>query len=170
MKKTKKIVICAVLSALGFGLIALFSFFETLNISVAFIVSILIWFICVELDFKWAIMTYIVVSVLCVLLLGFSNFASFCFIFYIGHYPILKVLLDKLPKAISIILKIVITNALLVSSYFLFKQIIITEPVTPVILIVLLVGANLVYIIGDRFYDVIKLLYLKKFRRHVSGK
>ena len=69
MKKTKKMTICALMSALGVVILYLASLFSTIDLSVsllaAFIVLIVLW----ELGLRAALSVYAVTSIISILLL-----------------------------------------------------------------------------------------------------
>ena len=168
MRPTKKLVLCGIFSSIGFGLIALGSLLETLNLAIAYIVSLIVLFIITELDWKYALGTYLVISTLLILILGFFNFASFSFVFYIGHMPIARYFFDKLPKLWSWVCKIVYGNILLLSSYFAFKNLLFTEAYTLPLLIAMFVLANLVYILGFLLYNSLVRIYTRRFREKIK--
>ena len=168
MRTTKKIVLSAILSALCVAIIVIFSLLDMLNFSIAYICSIIIFFVLNELGWKWATMMYFVVSIILLLTIGFNNFAAFSFIFYFGHMPIIWKIFTKVPKVIAWISKMAISNALLISSYFIFKSIVVSEADTPLLLVLTLVLANVVYLLGYLLYDKLLKIYMLKLREKIA--
>lgn len=106
MKKTKKLAVSAVLSALGVALLFLGGLLGVLDISSACIVSFAVLFIYTEVGWLYAVISYAVISVLGFILGGTNLFAPFCFLCFFGPMALTKYLFEKTGKVLSWILKL----------------------------------------------------------------
>ena len=75
--------------------------------------------IVIELGRKWAWMVYFAVSVLSILFAADKE-AALLFVLFLGYYPILKAVLERIrAKWLQIVFKLLIFNAAMVACYFL---------------------------------------------------
>ena len=128
----------------------------------------------VETGAKWAVVTYVTVSVLCFLMT--PNYeASLLFILFMGYYPILKFYLDGLKnKAMSWVLKYLVFNFAIIVFYLLFQYLITSvdllegmEGFGKYALIILWVGANIFFYIYDILLGQLINLYANWFRKKI---
>ena len=110
---TKKLTMCAMLSALGVILLYIGSIIDVLDISMAVLASLACIIAVIEYgkSAPWAI--YGVTTVLSLILLPNKTPAVFYAVFF-GFYPILKEKLEKLNKITAWVLKEVVFNVCLV--------------------------------------------------------
>ena len=107
-KTTRRLVVSAVIAALGVVLLLLGSLIEVLDLSMAAIASMLVVFAVIEIGGKYPFLIYAVTSVLSLLLLPVKTAALIYFVFA-GYYPILKAVLEgRLPKIPAWVLKVLI--------------------------------------------------------------
>jgi hypothetical protein len=122
-KKTKKLTLGAILSAMGVALLFIGSFIETLDLTMAALASFFCIFAVIELGGSYPWLIFAVTGVLSVVLMPYSMTGWFYLLFF-GYYPILKEKLERLKKPVSWILKVLILNLALaisvVAAYFLF--------------------------------------------------
>ena len=108
-EKMRRQTICLTLSALltafGVALLALGSLFETLDLSVAAIASFFCIYAVIEMRGGYPWMIWIVTSGLAFLLLPQKSPALFYL--FLGHYPMIKALTERLPRVISWVVKLV---------------------------------------------------------------
>lgn len=112
MNKTKKLSLAAVMSALCFVILFLGSVVTVLDLSCAMAASFIIIFCVIELGGFYPYLVWLVTSVLGLLLMP-DKFGILVFAVCMGIYPIIKSYIERLPKVISWILKLVIFNAML---------------------------------------------------------
>ena len=79
MKRTKKIALCGILSALGTIILFIGGLLGVLDISAACIASFIVLFCSAELGIGYGFAAYIVISVLSFLICGNNLFAPICF-------------------------------------------------------------------------------------------
>ena len=120
---TKRLTVCAMLSALGVILLWIGSMIEVVDISMAVIASLLCVFAVIEYGGGAPWMVFATTSVLSLILLSHNRAPAFMYLLFFGYYPILKEKLEKKPRVLAWILKEVIFNValaiLLVLTHFL---------------------------------------------------
>ena len=104
-RQTICLTLSALLAALGVALLALGSLFETLDLSVAAIASFFCIYAVIEMRGGYPWMIWIVTSGLAFLLLPQKSPALFYL--FLGHYPMIKALTERLPRVISWVVKLV---------------------------------------------------------------
>ena len=67
---------------------------------------------------KFSLLTYIVCSIIAILFVPEKE-CALTYIFFFGYYPIIRDYFDKLPKALSVILKFVLYNVSIAASQLL---------------------------------------------------
>lgn len=110
---TKKLTVCAMLSALGVVLLIAGSFIEVLDISMAVVASLFCVIAVIEYGGSAPWLIYAVTAILSLLLLPQKTPAIFYSIFF-GFYPILKERFEKKSKMTSWIFKEIVFNICLV--------------------------------------------------------
>ena len=106
MKKTKKITLSAILSALGVAFMYLGAFIQVLDLSVVAIASVLVVFARIEIGtpYDWAV--YLVTGTLSLLFLTNLNpLIPALYFLFAGMYPILKAYFERLPRTFSYLVK-----------------------------------------------------------------
>lgn len=125
LKQTAKVAIGGLSAALSVVLLFLTSIAPYMTYAIPAAASLLIVIIVIEIDKKWALGVYTVVSMLALLLLPDKE-AAVLYVMLFGCYPILKQIFEsKLPRPVSWVLKFVFFNAAVLSAYaiitFVFK-------------------------------------------------
>ena len=116
---TKYLTVSAMLVALGVILLGLGSLINTLDLTVAALASILCVWAVIEMGKTYAWMIWLVTSFLSLLLLPQKT--PGCFYLFIGLYPILKERLERLPRAVEWVLKIVIFHAMIALCWLVLR-------------------------------------------------
>lgn len=117
--RTKYLTVSAMLVALGVILLGLGSLINTLDLTVAALASILCVWAVIEMGKTYAWMIWLVTSFLSLLLLPQKT--PGCFYLFIGLYPILKERLERLPRAVEWVLKIVIFHAMIALCWLVLR-------------------------------------------------
>ena len=117
--RTKYLTVSAMLAALGVILLGLGSLINTLDLTVAALASILCVWAVIEMGKTYAWMIWLVTSFLAILLLPQKT--PGCFYLFIGLYPILKERLERLPRAMEWVLKIVIFHAMIALCWLVLR-------------------------------------------------
>lgn len=164
-EKTKRLAICAMLSALGVVLLYIGSLVEVLDISMAAIASLFVIFAVIEYgSVAWAI--YAVTGILSAILLP-NKLPAAMYLLFLGFYPIIKEKIEKInKKALQWGVKIAVFNFCLIALIFLtnvllafeFSKIFVFEAV-------FLLLANFTFVIYDIALTRLISLYLFRLRR-----
>ncbi len=148
MKRSKKLALCAMLTALGTVLLLLGSFIEIVDLSAAALASFLVVFVFIEIGGKWAVALWLATSLLSLLI-----FPSGASLFYgaLGLYPLLKALCEKTHPVLEWVLKMLTCNAIL-AAYILIGKFVLMLPdavLSGVLLWVFIAMANLAFVLYD---------------------
>lgn len=167
MKITKKISLCAILTALAFIVLLLGAFFDTVTLSTAAIASIFVMIAVAELGYMYSAMVYAATAVIAFLLLP-SKDPFILFSCFFGYYPILKSLCEKLKRNFSFLLKGIVFTvgylfiALIGSLFF----VVVDEYVK--ILFVLFPFFLAVFYLFDYAFTKLISLYCQKLRKRLG--
>lgn len=101
--KTKHLTFCAIMTALGVVILFLLSLADVLSLTAVLLASVCLFLTSEELGTLKALMVYIATGALAILLLPGKLTAIEYLLF--GFYPVLKRLIEKTPKAVSLVLK-----------------------------------------------------------------
>ena len=107
--KTRRLAVCAMLSALGVVLLYFGALIELVDISMAVIASLLCVFAVIEYSGGYPWMIYAATGILSILLLPNKTPAAMYSAFF-GFYPMLKEKLERRPRVICWVLKEIIFN------------------------------------------------------------
>lgn len=117
MKQSSKTALCGIIAAISVALMFLVSIIPFLTYALPALTGAFVILITIEIDKKWAFLTYAVTSVLSLLLVPNKEVAML-FASFFGYYPILKAVFEsKLPRVLEYIAKVVLFNATMVLSY-----------------------------------------------------
>ena len=119
LRKTSKVAFSGIVAALSL-VVMLASFIPSAEFVCAAIAGILIAVIAIEADFRWAAVTYAVVSILS-FFIGCPKEAVLLFVIFFGYYAFLKLKLDKLrPKMLGRAVKCAVFLASIGATYLAF--------------------------------------------------
>lgn len=172
-QQTRKLVVSAMLCALGVIILMLGSLIEVLDLSVSVIASLLCIWAVIEIGGMYPWMIWIVTSVLAILLLPQKTPALF-YALFAGFYPMVKEKLEKrFRPAIAFPIKLGVFHISLLLMYGVFKLFIpaaLEGLVMGWFLLALYVGAVAVFIIYD--YALTRLIsgYLFRLRKYFKMK
>ncbi len=172
-QQTKKLVVSAMLCALGVILLMLGSLIEVLDLSVSVLASLLCVWAVIEIGGIYPWMIWIVTSILSILLLPLKTPALF-YALFAGYYPIVKEKLEKkLPPVTTWILKLAVFHAALLLMYGVFRLFLpamLEGIVVGWFLLGLYIAAIAVFVVYD--YALTKLIsgYLFKLRKYLKFK
>lgn len=163
-KRTRRLAISAILSALGVVILYLGAIVEVLDLSVAVIASFLCVLAVLEMGGVYPWLIYSVISILSLVLLPLKT-AAVVFVVFAGYYPIVKAYYERLGAILSWIVKLVhfnlaLTVLLLVSRLFLpdFSE------MTPLLYVAVYVLGNLFFVLYDIALTRVISLYLRRLR------
>ncbi|MBO5858596.1 MAG: hypothetical protein J6R20_02345 [Clostridia bacterium] len=171
MKQSSKCALGGIVSALSLVLMISVAVIPFLTYALPAVAGVLIVFIVVEIDKKWAFGVFSAVAILAFLLVPDKEVAMM-YIAFFGYYPIIKALLEsKLPVALGWVIKILLFNVTMVAAYLVLIYLmgIEVDEITEygAIAVPMLLGAGSVTFVA---YDIaltrIISIYLLKWRKY----
>ena len=180
MRKTKRITLAAILSALGVTFMCLGAVIDVLNLSVVAIASVLVVFARIEIGtpYDWAV--YFVTSVLSLIFLFHRLLIPVLYFSFAGMYPILKAYFERLPRrSLSYLAKGVYFAV--VDGFLLFLAVFFSEllfgtplftgalaPYTRVLLAAVYVLVVFMCFIYDLLLSQLVVIYMVKIRPRIA--
>ncbi len=170
MNSTKKLALAGIFSALCVIFLFVGSLFQTLDLSAAAIASIIVLIAYIELGKGWALGVYAVAALLSILLLP-QKTAAAVFTFFVGFYPIFKVLLNNIkPLWLSYVARIACFNVFLTLLIFVSTRLLGIEEDFLGFGYVIYGLANLAFIVFDFALERISLVYLTRIKPKLFGR
>lgn len=117
--QSRRIATCAVLCALAVVLIFFGTVIEVLDLTAAALASLLLLPILLCYGTRYALLSYAVTSVLGVVLMP-QSLAAWLFAGLVGYYPVIKQRLDKLPRVLGWLIKLVLIAAVMMVYLLIF--------------------------------------------------
>ena len=170
MRTTKKLTLSSVMVALGAVIMALGAMVEVLDLSVCVLASLIMVFIYLEIGSPYTWLTWLATSLITFLIFpGKTIWLNYFLIF--GIYPLLKAYIEKLPKAVWIIVKLAYANAVVWAMFFLMELIFgvpLFEKDALWLKAVLYVIINVAFLAYDLFITMAVRVYFGKIRQKIS--
>ncbi len=171
MKQSSKCAIGGIVSALSLVLLISVAIVPFLTYALPAAAGLLIIFVVVEIDKKWAFGVYATVAILGMILVPEKEVAVMYLAFF-GYYPILKAIIEsKFPLVIEWIIKVASFVAAIAGSYYLMMKFMgvtideVEEWGNAAYFILLGMG-TVAFIIYDIALSKMIILYLKKWQKH----
>ncbi len=172
MRKTKKLTLSALLAGLGTVFLLLGAYIEIFDLVMGAVASVIMIFVYIELGspYTWLVWT---VTSLCTFLLGTANpMAAIWYFVLFGLYPIFKAYIERAPRIVWIVLKLIYVNtafAAVVGIYWLIFRIspFALEDKIWLTAFIWALG-NFTFLVFDRFVSAMAKLYLLKYRKRFS--
>ena len=130
--------------------------------------------ICIvfEMGYSWAFLVYTVVSLMSLILLSDKE-AVLYYIIFLGFYPVLKGLIEKIGnKVVQYIVKILIFNVCIISAFYI-SIFLLSLPKESFNIFgiylpwVFLILGNITFVLYDMCVTRIVTLYILKFRKFI---
>lgn len=168
LTKTKKIALSGIISALALVIMALSGVFSVASYSLAGLAGVVLILLVIEAGNRYAVAAYFIVSVLSVLLLPDKETAVL-FLLFVGYYPILKALFERIRnRLLEYASKFALFNLAAVSFYWavtgLLNIDLLNDGIFSMSLPILLLFANMVFGLYDLALTKIISLYLNNLR------
>lgn len=175
-KKTFNIALCGVISALGVVIMMITAIVPTATYAMPAIAGLIAMVIVIEINKKWALASYFVVSILSLLLVPDKEAVSFYILFF-GYYPIFKQIIESKIKFVWLqwILKIAVFSASAIAVYYI-AILLLGVPAEEFIIfginlpILFLFVGILIFIMFDYAMSGVVVTYVNKFRKKLFGK
>lgn len=114
---------------------------------------------------KYHTMLWLVTSLLCFLLVPGME-ANLLFAGFLGWYPILHPVLQKIPNPLRMVVKLLIFNASIIAIEALVLLVLVPEFLDTVLIAILLILANITFLLFDRlipvFSDLLRRIFPSK--------
>ncbi len=171
MKQSQKCAIGGIVAALSLVMMISVAIIPFLTYALPAAAGVLIIFIVIEIDKKWAFGVYATVAILGMLLVPEKEVAVM-YLALFGYYPILKSVIEsKFPLILEWIVKIILFVATMAGSYFLmikFMGVTIdeTEEFGVMAYPILLGMGAFAFIMYDIALTKTITLYIKKWQKH----
>ncbi len=163
-QRTKRLAVCAMLSALGVVILGIGSLISVMDISMAVIASLFCIFAVIEYGGAAPWLVFLVTGVLSLLLPQKAPAAMYLLFF--GYYPILKEKLEKHSKTVAWILKEVIFQIALAGMLLLYHFVFMATGTIPwSMYLILAVIAEIVFPIYDFALTRLITLYIYRLRK-----
>ncbi len=164
----KRIVICGVLVALSIIILYIGSMFQTLDLTMSAIVSLLVVVIVIEMGYNYAWLTYVATSILSLVLLPQKTPAIF-YACFMGFYPIIKSHVERINSAVlRWIIKLVVGNVALVAMFLLLSIFVPEEFVGGWMLVATYVLGLTAFIMYDIALTKLISLYFARIRDRIK--
>jgi hypothetical protein len=159
------------MTALGAVIMALGAMVEVLDLSVCVLASLIVVFIYLEIGSPYTWLTWLATSLISFLIFpGKTVWLNYFLVF--GVYPLLKAYIEKLPRAVWLIIKLVYANAVIVAMFFLMELIFgvpLFEKDALWLKAVLYVVINVAFIAYDVFISMAVRIYFLKIRPRIAS-
>ena len=120
MKRTNKLTFSAMMAALAAAFMLL-SYFPYLTYAIPAAASLFIMAVVIELDKKWAVLSFIASAIIVFFLAEIES--KLMFLGFLGYYPILKAAVERIRKPVfEWIIKILAFNIAVIVIYFAFSS------------------------------------------------
>lgn len=169
MNTTSKTALGGMCVGLSAAIMLLSSIIPFLTYAIPALAAVLVMFVRIECNWKWALAVYTGTSIICALFIPEKEAVSI-YIALTGYYPVLKLLLDKPKRIISTIIKAVYFVVVIVATYIIIMKVfgISTELLeeTSKFMIPLLVVLGLVaFLLYDYALNTMEMIYYRKWQK-----
>lgn len=169
LNRSASVAFCGVAAALSVVCMFLTGLLPISTYALTALASLPCMVIVIELGTKWAWPVYVVVAVLSMLFAADKE-AVILYILFLGYYPILKAHLERLPKIVSWVLKLLVFNLAVVVGYYIAilflgiprESFFAFGSTTPFLL---LAAGNAVFVVYDTALSGLVMEYYKRFHR-----
>ena len=170
-RSSHTVAVCGITAALSIVLMALGSALGIMTYACPILVGILLLCVREELGCRWALTLWAAIGLLAVMLVPELEMTA-TFIGIFGWYPAVQPALNKLPKLLRPMCKLVALNAGAVLSYALLMKVTGLEdmPNTLWAWVLLLVMANLVFLLYDLALTRLRVTMVPRMRRLFGGR
>ena len=166
MKRSKKIAIAAIMSALSVVLLLLGSYLQVMDMSAAAIASFIVMLSVIELGGGYPYLIWAVTGILSFLLVP-DKFGAVLYIVFAGIYPIFKAMFERIHYIVSWVLKLSFFNTALTAFVILTRYLLALPDSVGFTVIVYGLG-NLVFVLYDITATQFITLYLVKLRKRLG--
>lgn len=171
MKNTKKLAISAMIVALGSVIMSVGAMLEVMDLTLCAVASLLVVLVYLELGSPYTWLVWLATS-LATAIMFFGSAVWIEYLLVFGIYPLLKAYIERLPRALWLLLKLLFVN-LMSLALFLLSEAVLGIPLISSsgiwAKVMLMVLVNVAFIVYDLFISAMVRLYVLKWRRHFAG-
>ena len=170
MSATKKLTVSAILTALGSALMIVGAMIEVLDLTVCAAVSLFMVFIYLEIGPPYTYLVWICTS-LCTALLYSASIIWVEYFLVFGIYPILKSFVERLPRPLWLLVKLLYINAIVLSLMFISERVLgipFFEDGAMALKIITYVLISVAFVAYDMFITVMVKVYIARVRPKIS--
>lgn len=167
--RTKKLALCAMLTAVSVVFLYLASILPTAKLAVTAVAGLLPAAAVITCGMGWATGLWIATSILALLICPQKD-AAMAYLLVLGHYPMLKSLIERLDKLWGEwLLKIGLFYVLLLGFYFVFRTLflqLITPPMG--LLVVFFLGCGAAFVVYDIAFSRLIALFIRRVGKYIK--
>lgn len=171
---TFNIAFCGIISAISV-MVMFISLIPSFAYAMPALAGICIWIISEQIGKKWAVLSYIAVTLLSFMLIPEIE-ADFFFLSFFGYYPTLRFCLDKIKSSlVRFLIKLGVFNIAIVITYNILCVLLSTEEMLDgledfgVYAVYVLWGmGNIAFLLYDFFLGYMREIYVKFVKPRVS--
>lgn len=167
MKQSKRIALCAIMSALGTLILFLGAVVDIFSLTAAAVASLLISVTMIEVGSFYPWLVWGVTSALSLILLP-NKLPAIMYFVLCGFYPIVKKLFEKLPRVLAWVCKLGLFNASLLSLIYVSKHIFYLNDMGFDFTIPVIIVGNLALVMYDIALSRLVLYYVIVLRRRMG--
>ncbi len=173
MKNSFPIALCSVITAVAVVIMLITAVLPVAAYSCVMLTGLCTAIIAEEIDGKYALCAYTAVCILSAVLVPDKE-SVILYVVFFGYYPVLKeFLLKKCKTVFSWVIKMLVFNAACLVSYFTSIYLLavprdsfmIGDMYLPWVILIM---ANILFVIYDYTLDVMKKLYKIKFKKYIQ--
>ena len=157
--------------ALGTVLLLVGAFFEMLDLAMGALCSVIMIFIYIELGSPYTWLVWCATSLLAMLIGNANPMTSMWYFLLFGIYPILKAYIERLPRPIWLLPKLLYANAIFLAAAGIYRLIFGISPFAlekKWLIIAVWVLGNFAFIVYDLFVTAMAKVYLLKYQKRFS--
>lgn len=175
-KNTFNVALCGIISALGVVIMMITAIVPIATYATPALAGIITAVIVIEVNKKWALASYFVVSVLSVLIVPDKEAVAFYILFF-GYYPVLKQIIESKIKPVLLqwLLKILAFSISAVLVYYIAIYFL-GVPADEFVLfgvnlpVIFLIAGIVVFVMFDYSMSGVIVTYVNKYREKLFGK
>jgi len=160
--KTKLLAVCSMFSALGVVILYMGALIEVLDLTMAFIASLIVMAAVIELGGAYPWLIYAVTGTIALLLVP-NKFCAVVYFGFVGFYPILKEKFERVPGVACLVMKIASFNLCMLAMWGITQ--LLSLPVTfgfPIWVVALVLNA--VFVVFDVALTRVITMYVCRWR------
>lgn len=177
MRRSKKLALSGMMSALGVVFISVGALVPTLDMTASALSSLIVALVYVEIGAPYVHLVWICTSLLSFIFFPGSTVWLVYFLVF-GFYPILKAYIERAPRAFWFLLKLIYSNITFLLLFYLSELVfglpLITEESlfgisgTPLLIIAIII-MNIAFTAYDMLITVMLRIYLFRFRERFKN-